>query len=172
MENQKTPVKDRRKKVFSHFPFYFAKLLLLVCSATCFQWCLWTKGDGAPAHSIPAHRAQLPQEIKQWCLNWCSNLKQETLASPLPLGMNMVGWSTHLLCKTLHTLSLSAAAPGKTDIWWQKQTNKAWNPELVPLVQTQLVINCYDLPHPDYSCCCAMETNTPLENHWTITQAK
>lgn len=122
MENQQMPVKDRRNKLFSHLLFYFAKLLLLVCSATCFQWCLWTQGDGAPApaDSIPATRAGLPQDIKQWCLNWCSvavasNRRHRHL--PCPLGMDVVGWSIHLLCKTLHRLSPSAAVPGKIFHW-------------------------------------------------------
>lgn len=153
-------------------PFYFAKPLLLVCSATCFQPCIWTKGDGAP-HSISATGAGLPQAIKQWCLNRCSvGVTSNRRHQHLPCPWEGMGWNGPSICAkrftNYHHLLLSQAKHF-TDVWWQNYTNPgthAWNPKVVHLLQTQF-ISCYDLPHPDNSCWWAREINVPLGNHST-----
>lgn len=146
MGKQQTPVKDGRNKLFSHLPFYFAKLLLLVCSAVCFQRCIWAKEDGAPApaHSKPATRAGLPQEIKQQCLNWCSVVVTSNRRHQhLPCSWEWMWWDGQSIFCAKHFTDYHICCCPKQNI--PLTSDDKIKPIQAPMPQISRQFTCYEL---------------------------
>lgn len=154
-------------------PFYFAKLFLLV----------WTVSDCAFEGGWWGSCSQ-----QSCCQGWAapgnpglmlrSRTSDTNISVPLAHGNRPGGMISLISVKILHTLSPSAAVPGKTFRWHPVTRSNQWNPEItwnpkvLSLLWIQLVTSQYVLPHLDNSWYCAGEINDPLGNHGTSTQSK